>query len=400
MKMLAIGWPMVVLFATGGVADELNNINSKIVAYNRNHICPPQEEYPILKFSEYCKSLCDKGWTCNGSPQTDPCYTGDREACRKFAEETSACLSDMNAKNATIIQYNAIVRNCHRQASQSSSSAHNQKGLSGNALASAVREAKAKAEEARAKALDMLAKDAQKRKDAEIEKTRIKEAVNQASSDCEKAIRACQQRAISLSDLRSTTRSQCKAYCQLLQIESCNPRSTTIAQAAGSCQAGAEHDQKDAADARQVAESRAVAKDRAECFQQADMCDDLCEGAYKKILRSMGQAWATKNNSECTPECIVIRRACDAGLSASEASRRGRHSRRYYQDKARDEMIESDQADAVANPPIYNQPPPRYPLPATRPSFLTPMPPPSTFPSGGGSRRSCTDTTGRTCAVH
>ncbi len=110
----------------------------------------------------------------------------------------------------------------------------------------ALQEAKQKADEARAKAREAAAKAAQKRNEEEAEKKRVKEATLKVPSFCQGMIRTCEERAASLANLSGGTQSQCRAYCQTLQIENCNP-SSTVQQAAQACTAGAERDQKEAA---------------------------------------------------------------------------------------------------------------------------------------------------------
>jgi hypothetical protein len=87
-------------------ADDVENMQGQIAAWNRSHICPSQGEYDLLKFESYCKPFCDKGWTCHGTKETDPCYggNGNSDACKEFSRGADQCLKDMNQKNDTILE--------------------------------------------------------------------------------------------------------------------------------------------------------------------------------------------------------------------------------------------------------------------------------------------------------
>ena len=137
----------------------------------------------------------------------------------------------------------------------------------GSALANELQQARLKADEARAKTREAAAKAAQKRNEEEAEKKRLKKAADQLPSWCQGMIRACEQRAASLANSSSETESQCKAYCQNLEIEKCNA-SSTVQQAAQACTAAAERDQRAAARrAQAAAEARRAQAAREEAEQ-------------------------------------------------------------------------------------------------------------------------------------
>jgi hypothetical protein len=70
---------------------------------------------------------------------------------------------------------------------------------------------------------------------------------NALPSWCQGMISACEERATSFANSTEGTKSQCRAYCNVLQIENCNGGSSTVLRAARACTAGAERDQKEAA---------------------------------------------------------------------------------------------------------------------------------------------------------
>jgi hypothetical protein len=237
---------VVMIVPQDAKSDELDSLRSAIEASRRSKMCPPGGEYSILEFSSYCKQWCDIGWTCRGTKQTDPCENGDREGCHRFSEGSSQCLQDMNEKNKVIIDYNEIVRQCHRGEAQGRSPSSTPKQPQGRALGAELQQAKQKAEEARAKAREAEAKAAQKRAAVEAEKNKMKEEAKALPSWCEGLISSCQQRAASLSNASSGTQSQCNAYCQTLMIENCNGSSSTVQGAAQACNSGAQRDQRQA----------------------------------------------------------------------------------------------------------------------------------------------------------
>src|ERR1700720_701019 len=100
----------VTLLATNAWSDELDGLRAAIDAAERSHICPSGGEKPILENNRFCERYCKASLACEGTKETDPCYRGDREECKKQAEGSSQCLREMNEKNKVIIEFNSLLR--------------------------------------------------------------------------------------------------------------------------------------------------------------------------------------------------------------------------------------------------------------------------------------------------
>ena len=101
--------------ATAEDADTtMQKVKTAIAAYKRSdHLCP-SVEYGKLNYEAYCKQWCDRGMTCHGSRATDPCAaTSNSDECQQFAKGAASCLKEMNEKNIYLIEYDAILKECH-----------------------------------------------------------------------------------------------------------------------------------------------------------------------------------------------------------------------------------------------------------------------------------------------
>jgi hypothetical protein len=240
------------IIAICGFAAALFN-NNKAVAQDADQltmivnsgICPGDlSTYSIVNGNERCNpdgrntKQCDRQYSPGGR-QWDACY-----------QEVFKCYREVDEINKKIYAYNAFIYKCRtafpeRPRRQVSQPSHNRGGAASSAgLTRAVEAEKKKADEARRLAREAATKAEQKRTEEEAKKKRLKEAAIKVPSFCQGMIRACEERAASLANLTSATQSQCRAYCQILQIENCNP-SSTVQQAAQACNAGAERDQRE-----------------------------------------------------------------------------------------------------------------------------------------------------------
>ncbi len=118
--LILVGLMVTFIPLTSARADDadsgtMKEVKNAIAAFKRsNHLCPPSGEYVTLKYETYCKKWCDRGMTCHGSRATDPCAaTSNSNECQQFAHGASSCLNDMNEKNALLVEYNSIVKQCH-----------------------------------------------------------------------------------------------------------------------------------------------------------------------------------------------------------------------------------------------------------------------------------------------
>lgn len=278
-------------------ADELQNLRNAITAYQTHHTCPPNGIYDILHFESYCKVYCDRGITCHGNKDTDPCTINDMsDDCHQFEEGTQQCLSDMNEKNKVVLDYNRIVRQCHSQQKASAPFSPTPSKQAGGGLVGESQQAQHKLDEARAKAREALNKAAQEKAKQEAEKQKLKEEARAPSPACQQAVAACEQRNSGLSNVSSSTQSECAAYCRNMQIENCNPNSPTLQQGAQACTAGAERDRKEAEE--RAAEERR----RAAALAQAQRCRIngplTCCGSLEACLRS-----CNNRDSRCSRAC-------------------------------------------------------------------------------------------------
>jgi hypothetical protein len=294
----------VILANTASASDEIQTLRSAISAYRDHHVCPPSGVYDILRFEGYCKSYCDRGWTCHGNKDTDPCQIDSAsDACRQFSEGSRQCLSDMNEKNQVILDYDQIVRRCGEPERASSTPSATPSRPTGSALLGASQQAQQKADEARAKARDALNKTAEERAKRESEKRELKAAANALPPWCQGMIDACEHRAASLANATQGTQSQCRAYCQILKIENCNGGSSTVREAAQTCTAGAERDQKTEAERERATKERAAQREAEErrkwhCFGEAG---NVSQG----FQQCKSECSAYFSSSHCTSACYA-----------------------------------------------------------------------------------------------
>ena len=181
-----------------------------------------------------------------------------RRICPDLANECigprTKCWENLRRDNEIISAYNAWLHGCKLHTEPTNQPPHG-----GRALANEIQEAKSKAEEAKSKALGAVKEAKQKRAADQTEKNTLKEAAKSTPSWCQSMINGCEQRVSSLANATRATQSQCKAYCQILQVEDCNGASSTVQEAAQACTAGSERDQRTAAESarnRQAEERR------------------------------------------------------------------------------------------------------------------------------------------------
>lgn len=254
----ALAIALVFCSVSASLAIEVSDLETAIAAYQRSKLCPARSQANLLTFRNFCKRWCDNSYSCSNS-NSDPCKSGDKAGCHVQAEGVTQCLQEMNQKNAVINDYNAIVRQCYDGASKRETK-ENSTRPQGRAAAVALDAARQRADEARKKAKDAAGISDQRSKESDAQKKRFKEAAAATPASCQTAVAACEQRSSQLAGLSESTRSQCSTSCQLMKIENCNPASTTIRDAATTCSASAEHDQKDAI-RREKAEAARLARE-------------------------------------------------------------------------------------------------------------------------------------------
>jgi hypothetical protein len=255
---LIVGFVAILAFSQSGASAQ--DVEQLTMIVNSN-ICPSElSTYTIVSGNERCNpdqrntKLCDRQFSPGGK-EWEACY-----------QEVFKCYRQVDEINKKIYAYNAFIYKCRaahpdRPKQQATSLRPSGSSSPSGGLSRAVEAEKKRAEDARNAARDAVTKAAQKRSEEDVEKQRLKQLTNAPSSSCQNAIAACEQRASSLRHSKSETQSQCRAYCQLLQIENCNPSSTNIQQAAQACTAGAERDKKAAAERVRAEKAAEAARD-------------------------------------------------------------------------------------------------------------------------------------------
>jgi hypothetical protein len=330
--------------------DEIEGLRAAVESAKRSHICPPSAEYPILEFATFCKKMCERSVSCDGTKATDPCENGDKEGCHQLAEETHACLSEMNAKNKTILEYNSIVEKCQRGQEETKKDASRfepkkdasrfeSKPAYDRNLVKELQEAASRAERSKQSAQQAAANGIGEKSLTEDEKKRLKAESVKLASWCEGMVQACYRRAASFDNADKQTHDLCNAYCQTLQIEDCNPSSATVRGAADACAA------------------------KSEVYQRSRIQETEEEDAR---IRQLGQETAE----------------------------------RFLRDHPlRPEQTEPMETYQPSSPVYSNNPLPRnQPAPVPLRPIPPPYRPPVQQPQAAPSHPSCSQTTGQTCA--
>jgi hypothetical protein len=229
-------------------AASLDDLKLAIDSYNRSKICPAGEQYNIHDYKVFCKEWCDQSRVCNTATSSDPCELGDREKCHALAEGSLQCLTQMNAENKTILEYNRIAEKCPHGtagAAENTTSLLQQTQEAQQSTASSL--GQAVTNEATTMLGELAAKD---------QNTARKDAINADTASCENRVETCRQSYDALPYLTDETKDQCNAYCTNLGVEACRS-SDTIRAGANACSQAATLDYKNALSAREAERQRA-----------------------------------------------------------------------------------------------------------------------------------------------
>jgi hypothetical protein len=276
------------VFNASASADGLDDMRSSIAAFEKGRLCPSTGRADILEAPKYCHAIWDR--PCNST--SNACY-----------DEVARCRADVDRINEVITKYNSIVDHClsERKESAAAPSASPRKSSNGVLSLNDVREAQSKADEIRKKVRDELNEASQKAKALETERQSLKEAATTLSHGCQYAVTQCEQRVEALSGLQPETRSQCRASCQLMQIESCNPSSPTVQQASNICTDGAVRDTEAAASNARAERAAKVAEQR----------ESECIASHTRRLARCSNG-DPRNASFCTRTAQANRDLCSA----------------------------------------------------------------------------------------
>jgi hypothetical protein len=302
-RKLLLTMPLIVLVAglaanTAKARDDIQTLRDAIAAYHRSHICPHPGIYPILQFESYCKPYCDRSVACHGNVHSDPCeQDSGSDACHQQEEGSQQCLQEMNEKNQIIADYDQIARQCPAQeTTRTPPTSGNSSKPAGAALVGASQQAQQQADAARAKARAVTKKAAEDRAREQAAKEKLKKETSAPSPACQQAVAECGRRNAELANLTPETLSKCDAYCRNMQIENCNPSSSTLNENARICVEGAKKDQKDAVErASKLREQRRLELERAARAQAAE---------ERRKWHCFGEAGSiSRGFAECKSEC-------------------------------------------------------------------------------------------------